>query len=127
MRHFLIQSLIFGIAASAGAQHLTAGELPPMPAPVLNVLRNRCILCHDEVEASFGRLDLSHWTAAPDGKDAFVHQDAAGAQLPAQESFRRILNRVTTTDLDQQMPLGGALSAEELAPLQSWLEARLAR
>jgi hypothetical protein len=115
--------LAAALACGALAQ---AHELPnSIPERVRTVLDDRCIICHSEPWEDMGGLDLGHWTATPDGKFGFVHQDSFKKQRPSRETMGVLLDRITTSDKDEHMPLGGDLSPEELTPLVQWLSEQL--
>lgn len=112
--------------AAAWSPLSSADPLPvSIPAPVVTVLQNECILCHSEISNDFGRLDMSQWVDTPDGQQGFAHLGADGKQLPSRVTFREVLDRITTTDKDKHMPLGYTLKPEEDAPLRAWLEAKI--
>jgi hypothetical protein len=100
-----------------------ADELPTsIPAPVMNVMSNHCIICHDEVLKEFGSLDMSHWVSTPDGQWGFAQLDSNGKQIPSKETFRRIVARISTDDPDFHMPLGYTLTPAEHDPFQAWID-----
>jgi hypothetical protein len=103
-------------------------QLPKsIPHGVFDTLDNRCIICHSSTWDEFGRLDLSKWVDTPDGKQGFVHLDAQGKQRPSEYTFRQILDRITTTDPDAHMPLGGDLGKGDLDEFAQWLSSQLQR
>jgi hypothetical protein len=94
-----------------------------MPERVAWVIENRCATCHSDTSAKFGRLDLTKWVETPDGGYGFVHLDASKKQRPSRDTFETLLERVTSSDPDEFMPVGDVLKPEDLDALVEWLKA----
>jgi hypothetical protein len=99
----------------------THGPSRGVPCAVKSILDDHCSTCHDSATtAQIGRLDLSRWIALEDGTYGFPHLDSQGRQRPRAEAFARILDKITTPDKDERMPLGDELNPADLETLRSW-------
>ena len=52
---------------------------------------------------------------------AFPHLDPHGAPIPAQETFKRMIDRISTTDPDKRMPKQSDMPTTERQELFLWL------
>ncbi|HEX4925120.1 MAG TPA: hypothetical protein VFV50_13590 [Bdellovibrionales bacterium] len=93
------------------------------PCQVAFIFEKNCASCHGPTAAK-GGLRLTEWVATEGGARGFTHKKA-GQQLPARESFTRILNRLTTSDPDARMPMGQSMPDPERVILVKWLEEQL--
>lgn len=91
-----------------------------LPCEVAYVIKKNCSNCHSGEGAS-GNLDLSAWQRMSDGSFSFSHGDDEGAQLPKSETFKRLLERLSTNDESKLMPLNKHMSATERAQLYKWV------
>jgi hypothetical protein len=98
------------------------------PCRVAFVLEKYCARCHDSTKESAGRLDLTKWTAATDGRTrAFPHLDARERPLSPAESLTRFMARLTTDDPDLRMPKGRTMTSQERQELYLWAQEELTR
>jgi hypothetical protein len=93
------------------------------PCQVASILTNRCTKCHGST-ANAPFLDLSHWQTFPDGTSDFPHLDGSGQQVPAAETFRRLIDRLSTDDPDRRMPYLSDMPALERATLFKWVSSQ---
>jgi len=98
-----------------------AGPAGPAAAPtwsadVRPLLQTQCAVCHTPGFAS-GGLDLGSYAgvlAGGDGGPAVVAGDAGASPL---------VERLETDDTARRMPLGGQLSAPQIATVRQWIDA----
>lgn len=90
-----------------------------LPCEVAYVIKKNCSNCHSGEGAS-GNLDLSAWQRISDGSFSFLHQDDEGSQLPKRETFKRLLERLSSSDESKLMPLNKHMMATERAQLYKW-------
>ncbi len=90
------------------------------PCKVSFVLNKNCSSCHKGAGAQ-GGLDLSSWTEidSVNNKFGFPHK-VDGNQLSGSETFKRIVDRLTTDDLRLRMPLDIHIEAGEREQLYLW-------
>lgn len=109
-----------------GASATGAGEAPP--CRVAFILEKSCARCHDNVHAGAGRLDVTTWTATPDGKaHGFLHLDEQSNPLSPRESLARLADRITSNDPAARMPRGRAMSDRDRQELYRWAQEELRR
>jgi hypothetical protein len=122
----LMSLQMFLLCSQALAQFPTPpGPSLPFPPQIAWILDNRCITCHDSVNPRWGRLMLNRWVPTQDAHPGFVHLNERGEQAPSRLTFQAMLYRITTNNLDVQMPLGGKLKPQELGPLVEWLRQQI--
>lgn len=101
------------------------------PCRVAFILQKNCGQCHYpgyEGPDTAGRLDTESWVPAPDGAHrTFRHVDASLLQLSAQESFARVIERLSTYDAKLRMPKGRVMPSHERQELFLWAQEELAR
>lgn len=89
-------------AKTRGRERLTLGA--DVPCSVRHILETNCTQCHGASSGGSG-LDLSTWVEAPDGGGGmFLHRNAQGQLLPRVESFRRLMERISSSDIGLRMP-----------------------
>jgi hypothetical protein len=99
------------LTASAGAEPVDyARDIKPL-------LRNKCFACHGPVKQEVGlRVDA--------GRLLLTGGDDGAVIEPGDSAGSRLIDRVTSADPDERMPLGGAaLSSREVAQLREWIDA----
>lgn len=94
------------------------------PCAVAFLLQKNCASCHTGVGAA-GGLDLAGWTRDAKGIETFPHKTLEGTQRDANESFKRVLDRLTSTNPMLRMPLNMQMSAQDTAELYKWLNTKL--
>jgi hypothetical protein len=93
------------------------------PCRVAFVMQKNCATCHNPTSMK-GRLDLTSWVRY-ENEYTFPHTDRAGNQIPPRRTFESILNRITTTNKDDQMPLNKYMSAADREAIFLWVKERL--
>ena len=93
------------------------------PCAVAFIVQENCAACHTGTAAQ-GGLDLLGWTRDSQGIETFPHRTKDGAQLPAAETVKRLLERITTSDPARLMPLGRSMPARQREALYLWVDAR---
>ncbi len=102
----------------------TKQDLPPCEVNV--ILQQNCISCHNSTHPSRG-LDLSVWRADAGGRNGFSHVTGNGQEfLDVCQSFEKIKERISNSDLGQVMPPGAVMPTSQKEKLYLWLDARLA-
>jgi hypothetical protein len=101
-------------------------EPTAVPCEVAFNIENNCASCHKGSGAAKG-LDLTIWTSDESGKGVFSHRDESGKQLPAEASFNRILESLSTQDEKKLMPYFKSMAPVERAQLFKWVEGELKR
>jgi hypothetical protein len=94
------------------------------PCAVAFIVQESCATCHAGTSAQ-GGLDLLGWTRDSQGVETFPHRTQDGVQLPAAETMRRLLDRITTSDPARLMPLGRSMPARQREALYLWVDARV--
>lgn len=94
------------------------------PCAIAHVVSENCAGCHASVDGP-GHLDFTQWRDIGDGVFSWAHLDANGAQLPRDESLRRILARITASDPNVRMPLLRAMSEDDHKTLRIWITSTL--
>jgi hypothetical protein len=89
------------------------------PCRVGYLLENNCASCHGK-EQQEGRLDLSRWVAAPDGRMTFPHTDSRGRPFSRETTLQRISDRLSQPDPRKRMPLESHMSPLERQELFVW-------
>ncbi|MGQ0506024.1 MAG: hypothetical protein ACT4TC_11980 [Myxococcaceae bacterium] len=102
----------------------TSSQAGP-PCAVSFILQANCAQCHNATNA-LGGLNLGQWGRDPDGRSTFAHAGPQG-QLKAEETFTRLLERISTADEKRSMPLARQMPAADRETLYLWLQERLAR
>ena len=100
------------------------GEDRP-PCLVASVLEKNCTTCHGSASASAG-LDLSTWKTLGESTMGFEHLQA-GIQVDRCETFSRIINRISTSDANLQMPLAMHMEPQDRETLYLWAQDQLDR
>jgi hypothetical protein len=98
------------------------------PCAIAHIVSTQCAGCHDSADGPVDgplRLDFTQWVDVGGGVYSWPHHDKDGNQLPRAESLRRILERITASDLSRRMPLFRALSAEDFTTFRGWLTTTL--
>jgi hypothetical protein len=93
------------------------------PCAVAFIVQENCASCHTGTTAQ-GGLDLLGWTRDSQGNETFPHRTTDGIQLPAAETMKRLLDRITTSDPARQMPLGRSMPAQQREALYLWADGR---
>ncbi len=93
------------------------------PCQVSFLLEKNCVSCHGESFAG-GNLNLARWIKTSDGM-SFPHTDENGNQFTKRETLTRVLDRVSTSDPNLQMPLRRHMSSAERQALFLWLQEEL--
>lgn len=94
------------------------------PCEVASTLKASCTSCHSPALAQ-GGLDLTVWEKA-NGSGGFGFKHIVdGKQLDRAETFKRMLDRVSTADLAKQMPLGLDMALRKREDLVLWLRAQV--
>ncbi len=76
------------------------------PCQIAHILETNCVKCHKSATGKTS-LDLSTWIATSDGTMGFPHIDkATGLQRPSSETFKTMLERITSSDEFERMPPG---------------------
>jgi hypothetical protein len=94
------------------------------PCAIAHVVGGQCSNCHSDV-AGPGHLDFTQWVDVGGGVFSWPHQDDAGQQLPPKESYRRMLERITSPDRAIRMPLLRAMPSEDFVTFREWLKSRV--
>lgn len=96
------------------------------PCKVAEILRQNCTLCHNPLQTAAG-LDLSRWIKNQDGQLSFPHvQPSDGKVVSKIETLQSIIDRISTADLNRQMPLGKEMSNSQRETLFIWANAEIA-
>jgi hypothetical protein len=102
-----------------------AGAAPNRsPCAIAHVVSANCAGCHAST-AGPGKLDFTNWKDVGGGTFSWPHLDAQGNQLSREESLRRILDRIVTTERDKRMPLLRAMSTDDFNTFRGWLTTTL--
>ncbi len=101
----------------------SSGGASRPPCSVAYTLAKNCAACHTGT-AGQGALDLTGWTQDANGVATFPHL-SQGVQLPAAETLRRVLDRISTSDPARVMPLGQSMPARDREALYLWFDQRL--
>jgi hypothetical protein len=88
------------------------------PCEVASILRAHCATCHSGGSPQ-GGLDVTSW----DGS-GFRHV-VGGAAVPRADTFARMLDRVTTSDVTRQMPQGKDMPLRAREQLALWLQSQI--
>jgi mono/diheme cytochrome c family protein len=102
---------------------MASDEDSAVPCAVAHVVETNCAECHQST-AGPGRLDLTRWVETPDGF-GFPHLDKRGVQLSAAETFSRMAERLSTTDVNRAMPLLRYIETRDRQDLFHWLSEQL--
>jgi len=92
------------------------------PCEVAAILHSSCTTCHGGGNPQAG-LDLSQWVKL-DGGYGFPHV-ASGQQVPRLVTLQHMHDRVTTSDLTLQMPMGKDMALHSREQLAVWLQGQL--
>ena len=96
------------------------------PCRVAQNLKKNCVQCHSSVYGP-GNLDLSGWALSGDGKrKGFPHHGDDDKPLPARETFQRLLDRLSTSDVKRRMPKNAPMPGPERQDLFLWAQEQLA-
>ncbi len=103
-----------------------AGVKPSgLPCAVSFIIEKNCASCHKGTGAPAG-LDLSIWEDQGGGKMGFHHIDKdSGQALPMATTLERMKERLTSSDVNRQMPLMRAMGPVERASLFKWIDSQL--
>ena len=94
-----------------------------LPCQISFIIQKECATCHSN--GGGGGLDLTQWAKRPDGHLWFSHKDpVTQGNLPFIESQTRLLNALSSSDVDERMPLNKAMDAIERATLFKWLQSQ---
>ncbi len=91
-----------------------------LPCEVAFVIHKNCSSCHSG-DGAAGNLDLTKWQLGPGDSYNFAHTDDGGQQLSKDETFKRLLDRLSSNDESKLMPLNKFMSATERAQLYKWV------
>lgn len=90
------------------------------PCKVNFILQNNCVTCHGS-QAPLGGLDLTQWKQLSDGTWSFPFVKH-GVQLGKVESLNRIINRISSSDVSERMPLGRYMPPLDREALFLWAQ-----
>ena len=93
------------------------------PCEVASILRANCATCHSGANAQAG-LDLTTWEKASDGGFGF-RQIVGGQAIARADTFARMHDRVTTSDLTRQMPQLKDMPLHQREALALWLQKQI--
>ncbi len=91
------------------------------PCRISYVIDKNCTSCHNSKEMK-GQLNLTAWITLPDGSKSFWHKNKQGEQRSKSETLGRIVERITSTELDRRMPLFKDMSAQDRNALFGWAQ-----
>ena len=114
-----VRQVLAGVAMwSAAATWAGAQQIPDYEKDVKPILAKNCYACHSSSRSMGGiRLDIRTGAVAKgdSGHPAIVPGDSAGSE---------IIHRLTATEKNMRMPLGGEpLPPKSIAIVRSWIEA----
>jgi len=96
------------------------------PCRVNFLLQKNCAQCHGTGEGSDGGLDLTKWVQTKvDGKFHFPHYDEMGEPVPAEETFVRVLDRLSTQDPKKRMPKNKFMDSQERQEIYLWVNEQM--
>ena len=93
------------------------------PCRIASILERNCTSCHSGSNRQ-GGLDLSSWKLLSDQKPGFPHK-AGDREIPSRETFQNMIDRLSSTDSNQRMPLMKTMPAPEREELFLWLQKEL--
>jgi len=93
------------------------------PCEVASILRANCASCHSGSNPQAG-LDLTTWEKAGDGGFGFRHV-VGGQAIARSDTFARMHDRVTTSDLTRQMPQLKDMPLHQREALALWLQKQI--
>lgn len=98
------------------------GTLPQNrpPCRIASVFVKNCASCHKESSMK-GGLDLTRWIEISPGEFSFPHLDSNDTQVSKDETFSRILNRISTSDPQLQMPKRRHISSQHREEIFRWV------
>jgi hypothetical protein len=89
------------------------------PGRVAFLFEKNCVSCHSSTSGN-GHLDLRSWVKLSDEVFSFSHL-SNGKQLPKRETFRRLSDRLTTSDSNRRMPLRQHMEPLDREVLFRWI------
>jgi hypothetical protein len=90
------------------------------PCSIAHVVNTHCAGCHSSVDGP-GHLDFSNWKDIGNGVFSWAHENDDGVQLTKKESLQRMLDRITSSDLEFRMPYRRAMPEEDKLTAREWL------
>lgn len=93
------------------------------PCRIASILERNCTSCHNATNRQ-GGLDLSTWNIQIDQKPGFPHITGDRA-IPSRETFQNMIDRLSSADSSQRMPLMKTMPAPEREELFLWLQKEL--
>jgi hypothetical protein len=114
-RRFVLVAVLFVVASTVTVSGYSE-EPVDYTRDIKPLLKNKCYACHGPVKQEAGlRLDAAQLLLAG-GDDGKV-------VLPGESASSRLIARVSSPDMDERMPPeGAALSNDEIALMQSWID-----
>lgn len=93
------------------------------PCRIASILERNCTSCHSGNNRQ-GGLDLSSWKILADQKPGFPHKKG-DQDVPSRETFQNMIDRLSSTDSSERMPLMKTMPAPEREELFLWLQKEL--